>query len=94
MAPGRLTAAVSLAAELEPWSTRASAVLTHELRSRGSWAVGHRFSGCGVWAQLSCDTWDLPRAGIEPLSPALATEPPGKPRILSLLSHSVLMTIL
>ena len=48
VAPRHLTAAVSLAAELEPWSARASAVLTRELRSRGSWAVGHRFSGCGA----------------------------------------------
>ena len=34
---------------------------------------------------LLCSMWDLPRSGIEPVSPALAggfftTEPPGKPR--------------
>ena len=38
---------------------------------------------------LSCSMWDLPGPGIEPVSPALAgrfftTEPPGKPRPLSL----------
>ena len=50
------------------------------LRSTGSW---HRLSSCGPWAYLLCRTWDLPRAGIEPVSPALAggilsTVPPGK----------------
>ena len=41
-------------------------------------------------AQLLNGTWDLPRPGIEPASPALAagffiTEPPGKPSIYVLL---------
>ena len=38
-----------------------------------------------IWpvADLPCGMWDLPRAGIEPMSPALTggfftTEPPGK----------------
>ena len=30
------------------------------------------FSSCGVWAQLPQGMWDLPRPGIEPMSPELA----------------------
>ena len=44
----------------------------------------HRLSSCGSWASLLSGTWDLPEAGIELPSPALAsefftTEPPRKP---------------
>ena len=44
-----------------------------------------RLSSCGSRAQLLCGMWDLPRPGLEPVSPALAgrfltTAPPGKPR--------------
>ena len=47
-------------------------------------ALKHRLSSCGIQALLLHDTWDLPRAGIKPMSPAFAgrfstTEPPGKP---------------
>ena len=51
----------------------------------GALALGHMsFSSCGLWAKLSHGTWNLPRPGIEPVSPALAgrfstTEPPGSP---------------
>ena len=43
-----------------------------------------RLSSCGSWAQLLRGMWDLPRLGLEPMSPALAgrfstTAPPGKP---------------
>ena len=43
-----------------------------------------RLSSCGSQAQLLCGMWDLPRPGLEPVSPALAgrfstTAPPGKP---------------
>ena len=43
----------------------------------------HRLSSCGSQAQLLRGTWDLPRPGLEPMSPALAgrfstTAPPGK----------------
>ena len=51
--------------------------------------VGHRLqtqrlSSCGSRAQLLRGMWDLPRPGLEPVSPALAggfstTAPPGKP---------------
>ena len=44
-----------------------------------------RLSSCGSRAQLLRGTWDLPRPGLEPVSPASAgrlstTAPPGKPR--------------
>ena len=44
----------------------------------------HRLSNCGSWAQLLRSMWDLPRPGLEPVSPALAggfstTAPAGKP---------------
>ena len=32
----------------------------------------HRLSNCGSRAQLLRDMWDLPRPGLEPVSPALA----------------------
>ena len=43
-----------------------------------------RLSNCGSQAQLLRGTWDLPRPGLEPVSPALAgrfstTAPSGKP---------------
>ena len=43
-----------------------------------------RLSNCGSRAQLLRGTWDPPRPGLEPMSPALAgrlstTAPPGKP---------------
>ena len=43
-----------------------------------------RLSNCGSRAQLPRGTWDLPRPGLEPVSPASAgrlstTAPPGKP---------------
>ena len=43
-----------------------------------------RLSSCGSRAQLLRGMWDPPRAGLEPVSPALAgrfstTAPPGKP---------------
>ena len=44
----------------------------------------HRLSNCGSRAQPLRGMWDLPRPGLEPVSPALAggfstTAPPGKP---------------
>ena len=58
--------------------------------SCGSWALECRLSSCGTWAQLLRGMWDLPRPGLEPVSPALAggfltTAPPGKPSLISLL---------
>ena len=62
-----------------PLTVAASPVAEHRLQTR-------RLSGCGSRAQLFCGMWDLPRPGLEPVSPALAgifstTVPPGKPSI-------------
>ena len=63
-------------------------LLEHGLQARGLqqlWRMG--FSSCGAQAQLLRGMWDLPRPGLEPVSPALAggfltTAPPGKPLLL------------
>ena len=60
-----------------PLTIAASLVVEHRLQTR-------RLSNCGSRAQLLSGTWDLPRPGLEPVSPALAgrfstTAPPGKP---------------
>ena len=65
-----------------PLTVVASLVVEHRLQMR-------RLSNCGSWAQLLRGMWDLPRPGLEPVSPALAgrfstTVPPGKPRFLFL----------
>ena len=51
--------------------------------SCGSRALERRLSSCGSRAYLLRGMWDLPRPGLEPVSPALAggfltTAPPGK----------------
>ena len=63
-----------------PLTIAASLVAEHRLQTR-------RLSNCGSRSQLLRRTWDLPRPGLEPVSPALAgrlstTAPPGKPRSL------------
>ena len=60
-----------------PLTIAASLVAEHRLQT-------HRLSSCGSRAQLLRSTRDLPRPGLEPVSPALAggfstTAPPGKP---------------
>ena len=60
-----------------PLTIVASLVAEHRLQTR-------RLSSCGTRAQLLRGMWDLPRPGLEPVSPALAgrfstTAPPGKP---------------
>ena len=60
-----------------PLTIAASLVVEHRLQT-------HRLSNCGSRAQPLCGMWDLPRPGLEPVSPALAgrfstTAPPGKP---------------
>ena len=60
-----------------PLTVTASLVAEHRLQTR-------RLSSCGSRAQLLHGMWDLPRPGLEPVSPALAgglstTAPPGKP---------------
>ena len=60
-----------------PLTIVVSLVAEHRLQTR-------RLSSCGSRAQLLHGMWDLPRPGLEPVSPALAggfstTAPPGKP---------------
>ena len=62
-----------------PLTIAASLVAEHRLQTR-------RLSSCGSRAQLLRGMRDLPRPGLEPVSPALAgrfstTAPPGKPRV-------------
>ena len=63
-----------------PPAIAASLVAEHRLQTR-------RLSSCGSRAQSLRSTWDPPRPGLEPVSPALAggpstTAPPGKPYFL------------
>ena len=67
-----------------PLTIASSLVAEHRLQT-------HRLSSCGSRAQLLRGMWDLPRPGLEHVSPALAgrfstTAPPGKP-------HSMLFDI-
>ena len=60
-----------------PLTITASLVAEHRLQTC-------KLSCCGSRAQLPHGTWDPPRPGLEPVSPALAgrlstTVPPGKP---------------
>ena len=66
-----------------PLTIMASLVVEHRLQTC-------RLSNCGSRAQLLRGMWDLPRPGLEPVSPALAgrfstTAPPGKPKAFLLL---------
>ena len=63
-----------------PLTVAASPVAEHRLQMR-------RLSSCGSQAQLLRGMWDLPRPGLEPMSPELAgrfstAAPPGKPPFL------------
>ena len=54
------------------------------LSSGGSWALEHKLSSCGAWADVLRGMWDLLRPGIKPVSPELPSgfftnEPPGEP---------------
>ena len=65
-----------------PLTIAVSLVVEHRLQTR-------RLSSCGSRAYLLHGMWDLPRSGLEPVSPALAgrlptTAPPGKPYVLYL----------
>ena len=65
-----------------PLTVAGSLVVEHRLQTR-------RLSSCGSRAQLLRGMWDLPRPGLEPVSPALTgrfstTAPPGKPYLFIL----------
>ena len=62
-----------------PLTIVASLVVEHRLQTC-------KLSNCGLRAYLLCGMWDLPRPGLEPMSPTLAgrlstTVPPGKPKV-------------
>ena len=70
-----------------PPTIAASLVAEHRLQTR-------RLSNCGSRAQLLRGMWDLPRPGLELVSPALAgrpstTAPPGKPHVFSFYYASI-----
>ena len=74
-----------------PLTVAASLVAEHRLQAR-------RLSSCGSRAQLLRGMWDLPRPGLEPVSPALAgrfstTAPPGKPLAIYFTFGSVYMSM-
>ena len=50
-----------------PLTIVASLVEEHRLQTR-------RLSSCGSRAQPLCGMWDLPRPGLEPVSPALSRQ--------------------
>ena len=54
-------------------------------RSFGSRVLEHRLNSCGTRAWMCQAMWDLPGLGIKPVSPALATKPPGNPALRSAL---------
>ena len=75
-----------------PFTIVAPPVAGHRLQTR-------RLSSCGSRAQLLRGMWDLPRPGLEPVSPALAgrsstTAPPGKPCPLLALCNDQLFLLL
>ena len=70
-----------------PLTIAASLVAEHRLQMR-------RLSNCGSRAQLLRGMWDLPRPGLEPVSPTLAgrfstTAPPGKPGAILLIASKL-----
>ena len=71
-----------------PLTITVSLVVEHRLQTR-------RLSSCGSQTQLLRGMWDLPRPGLEPVSPALAggfstTAPTGKPLIILYIKLSLL----
>ena len=84
LAVHRLLIVVASRCRAQAWGARASVVVAFGLSSCGSQALERRLSSCGAQTQLLRGMWDLPRPGLEPVSPALAggfltTAPPGKP---------------
>ena len=66
-------------------------------RSCSVWALEHRLTSRGPWAQLLHSMWDLSRSGIKPVSPSLAgrcftTEPPGEPMCFIFKDISILFS--
>ena len=59
-----------LAQASSSWGVRVSHCSGFPFAEHKPWSVG--FGGCGTWADLPLDVWNLPRPGIKPMSPALA----------------------
>ena len=83
-----LIAVAPLVAEHRLSGARALVAVVHGLSSCSSQDPEDKFNSCGTQVQLLRSMWNLPRLGIEPISPALAgsflpTVPPGE-------SHSFL----
>ena len=76
-----------------PLTLAASLVAEHRLQTCTLGNCGSRALGnCGSRVQLLRGMWDLPRPGLEPVSPALAgrlstTAPPGKPQLFAFTHH-------
>ena len=62
----------SLVAEHRISTGQASVAAAHGCTRCGSQALGHRFNICGMQTELFHGMWDLPRPGMEPMSPTLA----------------------
>ena len=69
---GLLIVVASLCCRARALGTQASVVVACRLSSCGSLALERRLSSCGAQAWLLRGMWDLPRPGLEPMSPALA----------------------
>ena len=72
-----------------PLTVAASLVAEHRLQTR-------RLGNCGSRAYLLRGMWDLPRPGLEPVSPALAgkfstTAPPGKPLFFNFYQYFIFL---
>ena len=79
-----------------PLTIAASLVAEHRLQTHR--LQTHRLSSCGSRAQLLRGMWDLPRPGLEPVSPALAGRfstpaPPGKPKVLILIITDIKLNL-
>ena len=66
------------------WGTWASVIVTGGLSNCGFLVPEYRVSSCGTQVWLLWGMWDLPRSGMEPMSPALVggfftTEPSERP---------------
>ena len=81
-----LVVGVGATLHCDTWASRCPGFFCCRARALGARALvvaARGRSSCDVWTLLLCCMWNLPRPGIEPVSPALAgrfspTAPPGK----------------
>ena len=82
-----LVAAGGVLSRCGAWASHCGSFSCGGAQALGAWVsvdAACRLRGCGKPCSLPCSIWDLPRPGIEPMSPALAggfltIEPSGKP---------------